>query len=140
MKRVVVGFFILLFVGCVTSNMVRDKNRENLNKISIGDTKKEVLEIMGTKSITTYGVNFWIYSRTEKITNPWKTEILTKDNKTYEVLFYYTDVKDRDGSINDDELTPIIFYNGKVIGYGWMYLNSNFKGIQDTQKYQLDIK
>jgi len=44
------------------------------------------------------------------ITNPYCSETLKgKDGYTYEVLFYYTDIKKQDGAITDDELTPLVF-------------------------------
>ena len=39
-----------------------------------------------------------------------------------------------DGSITDDELTPVVYLDGKVVGYGWSYLKDNIK------KYQFDIR
>jgi hypothetical protein len=44
------------------------------------------------------------------------------DGADYDVLFYYTDLNQRDEKITDDELTPIAFRDGKVAGIGYGYL------------------
>jgi hypothetical protein len=63
--------------------MVRAKNRENLNRLSIGLSKSEILQVMGTQTIRAEeGFNVI------HITNPYRTEILKgKDGQMYEVLF-----------------------------------------------------
>ena len=62
------------------------------------------------------------------ITNPYRSEILKgKNDKLFEVIYYVTDVKNDDNAITDDELTPLIFDNGKLIGWGWSFLEDNIK-------------
>lgn len=51
-------------------------------------------------------------------TPPYRSEILQGKNKTFEVVYYVTDVKKDDNAIIDDELTPFVFDNGKLIGWG----------------------
>jgi hypothetical protein len=46
-----------------------------------------------------------------------------KDGKSYQVLYYHTDLKQRDDKITDDELTPLVFENGKLIGWGYPFLD-----------------
>ena len=41
------------------------------------------------------------------------------------VYFYYTDQKKADGAITDDELTPVVFENDKVVGWGIEFLDRN---------------
>ena len=91
-------------------------------------SKNDVLKTMGTR--TKYTIEL-------RVTNPWRTETLKgKDGKFHEELFYYTDIKKRDGAITDDELTPIVLKDGKVIGWGWGFLNDNVTKYQ----YQIDIR
>lgn len=55
-------------------------------------------------------------------TTPYRSETLTgKDGKSYEVLYYYTHLKQRDDRITDDELTPLVFQGGKLIGRGYPF-------------------
>ena len=45
-----------------------------------------------------------------------------------------TDVKRVDGAITDDELTPLVFDDGKLIGWGSSFLEVNI------QKYEIRIR
>ena len=129
MKNVIVFLFLLgSFLGCASLETIRATNRENLMKLSIGITKSETLQIMGTKTQR---------AETDVITNPYRSETLKgKDGGIYEVLFYYTDIKKQDGAITDDELTPLVFKDNKLMGWGWSFLNENVTKYQ----YQIDIR
>ena len=79
-------------------------NSRNIQKINLGDSREKVTEIMGYPN-----------------KNPYKKEAVLKNGKTYEIFFYYTEKSIWiDGGISDDETTPVIFYNGQVVGYGWL--------------------
>jgi len=100
---------------------VRAENRSGILKLSIGMTKGEALSIMGIDERRLFGG----IGYTQRISNPYKSEILQGDKKTFEVLYYYTDLKKQDGAITNDELTPLIFDEDKLIGWGWSFLNEN---------------
>ena len=72
---------------------------------------------MGSKPLTAYKDKEEI-----RIPNPYKSEFLKVRGKSLEVLYYVTQIKKDDGVFNKDELTPLIFENGKLIGWGWNYL------------------
>jgi hypothetical protein len=55
------------------------------------------------------------------VPNPYRSEIKKVGNKNYEILFYYTDIRKQDGAITDDELTPLVLEDGKLIGWGWFF-------------------
>jgi hypothetical protein len=77
--------------------------------------KSQVLNLMGTRSVETELMT---------IKDPCRVETLTATNgKTYEIVYYYTDTKKTHGTIADDELTPLVFEAGKLIGWGWSFLN-----------------
>jgi len=119
MKKFIV-LLSLILAGCSslyldTSDLLRDQNKENLKKLSAGQPKNLVMELMGTDP--SKGVFMWI-------DNPYRTEVLVgKDGKTYEVLYYYTDMKARDDKITDDELTPVVLQDGKLVGQGYPFLD-----------------
>jgi hypothetical protein len=119
MKRIII-LLSLILAGCSsiyldTSDLLRDQNKENLKKLSVGQPKNLVMELMGTDP--SKGVFMWI-------DNPYRTEVLTgKDGKTYEVLYYYTDLKMRDDKITDDELTPVVLQDDKLVGWGYPFLD-----------------
>jgi hypothetical protein len=120
---------ILIIAGCATASGVRVMNRENLLRLSIGMTKQEVLNTMGTKTFEIYGDGV-----DTKINNPYRSEIIPDEGKNLEVLYYYTDVKQTDGAVTDDELTPLVLDQGKLIGWGWSFLHDNVK------KYELRMR
>ena len=125
-KYVPIFMAILIIAGCATASGVRVMNRENLLRLSIGMTKQEVLNTMGTKTFEIYGDGV-----DTKINNPYRSEIIPDEGKNLEVLYYYTDVKQTDGAVTDDELTPLVLDQGKLIGWGWSFLHDNVK------KYEL---
>ena len=119
MKTIIVTL-VLALSGCSsiyldTSDLLRDQNKENLKKLSIGQPKELVMDLMGKEP--SKGVFMWI-------DNPYRSDVLTgKDSKIYEVLYYYTDLKTRDDKITDDELTPVVMQDGKLIGWGYPFLD-----------------
>ena len=74
-----------------------------------------------------------------KIPHPWRVEtMISKNDETMlEVLFYYTDMKNQDGAIDDGDLTPLVIKDRLLIGWGWSYL----KQISDVYdiRVQADI-
>jgi len=111
---------LLVLAGCSnfyleSSDLLRAQNKEYVQKLSTGMRKDVAKEIMGTDPAK--GLFMWI-------DNPYRTETLTgKDGKVYEVLYYYTDLKQRDDKITDDELTPLVFQDGNLIGWGYPFLD-----------------
>ena len=119
MKKIF-ALLLLILAGCSniyldTSDLLRAQNAGNLRKLSVGLRQDVVVETMGTEP--SKSLFMWI-------DNPYRTETLTgKDGKNYNVLYYYTDLKSRDDKITDDELTPLVFEGGKLIGWGYPFLD-----------------
>ena len=133
----------LLLDGCATVTLqnATSANRQNLLRLSVGMTKNEALNVMGTDTKTArvilHQYGNWGETPVENIiiNNPYKNEILrSKDDKVFEVIYYVTDVRKSDDTISDDELTPLIFDNGKLIGWGWGFLQDNI------QRYELRFR
>lgn len=141
MKKMLLVLLCLFLAGCATFSDIRNINRENLNKLSLGMTKQEALKIMGTETkqacppaplaLISLGMSA---TQCQNISSPYRTEILQGKDKALEVLYYYTDIKKEDNAITDDELTPLVFDNGKLIGWGWTFLQDN------AQKYEIRIR
>ena len=110
-------FLVLMFCNTsisdtiFTPQQVRTMNKEKLNELEIGMNENVVLMMMESKT-------FKIESAPFTIENPFKTEIYSNDEDVYKILYFYTDLVKRDGFITDEELTPIIFKNNKLIGWG----------------------
>ena len=116
---------IMLFNGCKGEQKavaIRTENRLNITKISVGMTKAEVLQIMGDKTAqASFGKN------TVTVTNPYRGEFKQVNGQNYEILYYYTHQEQRDWpfkrfEILERELTPVVFQDGKVIGWGDSFL------------------
>jgi hypothetical protein len=120
-KAAIVFVVFVLIAGCTSSlDRVRAANRQNLLKLSVGMSKEQALATMGHKS---GGGRFG----EPTVNSPYKSEILPGTNKTFEVLYYYTDVEStvytaNPATVTDDELTPLVFDNGKLIGWGADFL------------------
>jgi hypothetical protein len=91
---------------------LRSENRANLMKLDLGMTKEQVLKAMGDKS---FG----------EVSNPFKREVIPgKGGETYDVLYYYTEYIDyAAGKDWESGVTPIVLKEGKVVGWGWKYLD-----------------
>ena len=141
MEKFLILVLCLGLTGCASISQVTSPNRENLLKLHIGMTKEESLEVMGKGVSTAYAygamtniMSFGMTSDSVKITNPYRSEILQGKDKTLEIIYYVTDVKSVDLAITDDELTPLVFDEGKLLGWGWSFLQDN------VQKYEIRMR
>ena len=143
MKQIHLFIMAILISGCASLghlDKLRTENRQNILKLTIGMTKQEALETLGNKTATDSYANY------EKVTasNPYKSEILQGKDKTFEVIYYLTESKHQKvvdawgwsqaAPITEDELTPLIFDNGKLIGWGWSFLQDNIN------KYEIRMR
>jgi len=163
MRGIVVFLLAMSLVGCASVSLgtIRTKNRESLARLSVGMSKDEALQVMGNKTVAvkvnilaaalqgagegmrrSSGTTIILRETGTKvepeaprrINNPYRVEAFKgKDGHIHEVLYYYTDLKKDDGVITNDELTPIVLKDGKVVGWGWGFLNEN------VTKYQVQI-
>jgi hypothetical protein len=120
-KAIIVSVLFVLIAGCTSSlDGVRTANRRNLLKLSVGMTKEQAVATMGHKS---GGGRFG----EPTVNSPYKSEILPEKGKTFEVLYYYTDIESNvytanPATIPANELTPLVFDDGKLIGWGADFL------------------
>ncbi len=130
MKHVIsLLFLILLSSGCA-SNQPYDPlmsasrqtyllNESSLAQITNGMSKTQVYKVMGETIIVGY-----TSSKPMTINNPYKTEDIQVKESTYTVEYYVSRINQPDGVVTNDELTPVVFHDGIVIGKGWNYLKS----------------
>lgn len=136
------------WVPVPTVDTVRTHNRENLSRLTVGQDKATVLQVMGTDTIETYTTpalasgRFYgpvpevtrMRYRDQRINNPYRTETSrTPHGVPVEILFYYTD-RQADGGITNDELTPLVLEHGSLVGWGWSYLDQN------VEKYRVEMR
>jgi len=115
----------IILMGCTTTRTISSHNRKNLLHLSYGMSKEAVLRVMGTKTENVFRLT---------VTNPYRTEMYHATGDVLEILFYFTDEKEMDRAITDDELTPIVLKNGKLDGWGWSYWDNV------VQKYEIKIQ
>jgi hypothetical protein len=94
-------------------------NETEMAQITIGMTRDQVHKIMGDS--ITIG-----YSQEQPLTihNPYKTEDLKIKEEMYLVEQYVVRINKPDGFVTDDELMPLIFNKGKLVGKGKDYLKT----------------
>src|SRR5919198_4170764 len=114
---------------------LRDANKRNLQRVAVGHTRIEVESIM-SDARAGGGLPEVVFGRVQYLAakNPMREEhVVGADGAEYDVLFYYTDLKERDDKITDDELTPVVLREGKVAGIGYRFLGSRVPKYRELQ-------
>lgn len=97
---------------------MRELNRGNLKRLAVGMTKEQAMAIMGTRTFRDEDDGDFV------VPNPYRSESYQAlDGTMYELLSYYTDLNQSDYKLSKDEMTPLIFENGKLIGWGWVFVD-----------------
>jgi len=98
---------------------VQSENRAKLYLLERGQTREQVLEEMGTepqeynKGVLSSGV----------VQNPYFSETHLVGAEKIEIFYYATHIKNSDGVITSDELTPLVLVDDVLAGWGWQYLS-----------------
>lgn len=100
---------------------VQYENRAKLYRLAVGQTRQQVLEEMGTEPQT---YNKGVFKDEGIVPNPYASETHLLGSTEIEVLYYATNVKNADGVITSDELTPLVLVDGILAGWGWTYLRT----------------
>ena len=109
--------FIVSSISCTSPGKIRERNRNNLNRLTLDMSRQQVLTVMK---------------------RPYRSETLSLSNgKRLELLYYHTDLKTPDGAVTDDELTPVVLIEDKVIGWGWILVR-RFKEEKGSQGLPLE--
>ena len=108
---------ILSAISCTSPGKIRERNRNNLSRLTLDMSRQQVLTVMK---------------------RPYRSETLSlSSGKRLELLYYHTDLKTPDGAVTDDELTPVVLIEDKVIGWGWI-LVQRFKEVDGSQGLPLE--
>jgi len=126
-KSIALILLVSLFCSCgIATRNFRDMNRRNILKLSIGMEKADVSRVMGVRQIRDLQLG--------TVTNPYKSEIFRVEKKIFEIWYYYTDRTVADGMMSNGELTPVVFENEKLVGWGMGFFQDLVK------KYEIKIK
>jgi len=136
-------------IACSTTKAtVRDDNRESLLDLRTGMSREEVLAVMGTGKVRTYPSPWVLLTpfiifyplHIDSVTNPYRNETTKAvEGVPAEIVYYYTDVRSggpaaTDPEISEDELTPLVFEDGNLVGWGWSFLHQN------VQRYEVELR
>jgi hypothetical protein len=110
-------------------------NKEKIKLVVVGMSQGEVKGRMGSDKAGG-GLVDAIFGRFQhlQVSNPMREELLSgADGQEYYVMFYYTDLRTKDDKITDDELTPVVLREGKVIGIGYEFLGARVPKYKDLR-------
>jgi outer membrane protein assembly factor BamE (lipoprotein component of BamABCDE complex) len=96
MKRIFMVFLILSVYGCSYGRQAK-RNNDLMLTLNVGQTKEEVLKVMGSPS---------------------KNEKVYTKGKDTDVWYYKTSTFMANSWDPEDCLTPMVFENGKLLGWG----------------------
>ncbi|MCA9398268.1 MAG: DUF3192 domain-containing protein [Candidatus Omnitrophica bacterium] len=137
MNKYFIFFLLVSLTGCVAVKVAPEssstavsesagvkKNLTNVRQLTQGMIRQGVEEIMGEYTAIGFKANDEVPGTYETITlkNPYREEVLAVGDKQYEVIYYLSSIQLADGLVADDELTPVVFENGQMIGKGQDFL------------------
>ncbi len=99
---------------------VQSENRAKLYLLERGQTREQVLEEMGTEP---QEYNKGVFGQSGVVPNPYDQEVHQVGSDKIEIFYYATNIKNTDGLISNDELTPLVLVDDILVGWGWTYLD-----------------
>ena len=109
MKKLFLVTAVILLSGC-GPGLVIDKAIGQYNyaesRVELGDSKSQVLAILSPSQAA-------LSSKSKK-----RSDKYMKDNVLVEIYYFRTG-RQPDGLTTDDEFTPYVFNNGKLVAVGW---------------------
>ena len=96
-------------------------NENGFKTVEEGMTLDQVHKIMGTELVIGYAFQSPNY-KPLTIPNPYKSEAI--QGSSYLIEYYIESIRQPDGIVNDSELMPFVYKDGKLIGRGWTLANS----------------
>ena len=96
----------------------------NIEKVQLGMTYNEVAGIMSDTINIGYRTSAALGGAYEEVLvkNPYYEEVLQSGGTQYRVVCYFTHIRKADGVVTDDELTPLVFEENRLIGKGREFL------------------
>ena len=121
MRRVGLLASVCLLSACaglhVPAETLAERNRDLLFVLSPGMTRMEVEDIMGTGE--SRGVRELPDEERLRVKSPYRELYVAEPSGTaVTVLYYYTEQLRADGYVSEEELTPVVFRDGTLLGWG----------------------
>ena len=111
-------------VAVIEPKLQKEENEvTSIENVYLGMTERTVSEIMGDEMVVGYQKN----RKTgvlEKINMGmvYRKEILKAGERIYLVKYYFTSTSKADGIISEEELTPLVFEQNRLVGSSWEFL------------------
>ena len=131
MRNALIILLSLILTGCVTSPVYNPMQTSSPQEISLnengfkavrdGMTMDQVHQIMGQELVIGYEFQAPDY-KPLTIPNPYKSGDI--EGTGYFIEYYIEAIRQPDGTVKDNELMPLIFKDGNLIGRGWPLANS----------------
>jgi hypothetical protein len=118
---------IFTVVGCAVTTQPRGTSlipaeHALLSRVSAlqnGMTTDEVRALLGSDIIIGYEDIKPNARKAITIQNPYRNEEFSISGRTYKVLYYLTQIQMADDIISENELTPLVFLNDKLLYKTW---------------------
>jgi len=125
MKKIFIPFFAVFLTGCVTTGQNTVKSLAPLNHVTTGMTRDQVEAVMGDEVVVGYDMSGSGGNELKPITEKslQRTQKIQKNGREYDIAYYLTHIRQPDDRTTDDELTPFIFEDNRLIAKGWYYLD-----------------
>ncbi|MBF0504924.1 MAG: hypothetical protein HQL14_07470 [Candidatus Omnitrophica bacterium] len=131
MRYVWIVFSLLVLAGCASTPVYNPMqasthpvlllNENSLKEVKEGMTPEEVHKIMGQELVIGYTYQSTDY-KPLTILNPYKVQEIKGSGHMIE--YYVSSIRKSDGVVSDDELMPLVYKDGKLIGRGWPMVKS----------------
>lgn len=125
---------VLLCAGCASSGGDRldpyakysEKRQEltAIDRVRVGMEQARVRELMNDHLVIGYEKNGTGTFEAIKVAQPYQTSRQVTDTGIYDIHFYVTKIHKADGIISQEELTPLIFQERKLVGIGYEVLDN----------------
>jgi len=135
-KELSMNFIVMIFLsffaaGCASTPVYNPMtntypseialNQRGFQSLKEGMSLEDVHQAMGQELAIGYGYQSPNY-KPITIPNPYKSE--TVKNTPYVIEYYIEAIRQPDGVVSDNELMPLVFKDGKLIGRGWPLVHS----------------
>lgn len=131
MRLTLIILLSLMAAGCATAPVYNPMqvatqqelllNESSLKAVANGMTLDQVHQIMGQELIIGYKYQAPNY-KPLTIPNPYKSQAIKGTD--YFIEYYLQSIIQPDGAIHDNQLMPLVFKDGRLIGRGWPLANS----------------
>ncbi len=121
---------LLVTVTCLScaattaSDRLARRNQAALAQLSPGMARSEVEDTMES---ALYFLQEGGTRRRLRVPNPYRESAFERaGGGRAELLFYYTERVGNDGVVSDDELTPLALEEGRLVGWGWPFVEARY--------------